>query len=189
VTLEQALHDEIVRLERRVECNRAMARAIPDMEDSAHEHFAIAHVQETIVIRLQSLLHQYDQASIPTKEIEMNAVKSLAGTGKDYCGFEIEVSGGEWGVPKSAALISNGGCGGTKRVALTGFELPAALPNGKYAMQAKVVEADGGCGAAKTVAHVQFHRPANTPSFVSGNRDYGWAFETKSPELIAALKN
>lgn len=200
MSLRQELHDETVRLQERAKYNRALFVAwseIPELKDEAHEIATVAHIQETIVIRLQSLLDQTEADEYqPSKENKMNTVKSLAGTGKDYCQFQIEVSGGDWGQPKKIELVDkvSGGCGGyatEKRTPLTDFALPVNVPNGKYTLQAKIAVAptSGGCGgyAAKGQAHVQFPRPAGTPTNVKGNRDYGWAFETNSAELIAAL--
>lgn len=193
--LGQALHDEIVRLGNLVEFNLKMWRRPDISAEVRHEYFVIAHVQESLADRLQLILHEIDTGEYHTtvQEDNMNAVKSLANTGVDYCQFIVEVVGGEWGQPDTVALIEkSGSCGGgtEKRIPLTNFALPVALPNGKYTMQAKVVEAPktGGCGGVKPgQAHIQFARPFGTPSFVKGNRSYGWAFETNSPELIAAL--
>lgn len=200
--LGQKLHDEVVRLQERVKYNRALALEYlnnPKLSETQHECAVIAHVQETIVVRLQSLLDLYWPGEYHTfvQEDNMNTTQSLAGTGKSYCQFVVEVSGGEWGQPKKIELIEKvgGGCGGytkEQRTELKNFNLPVALPAGRYTMQAKVVEApkSGGCGGYGTKpgsAHIQFKRPANTPAFVQGNRDYGWAWESSSAELLAAL--
>lgn len=139
-----------------------------------------ARVQQAAVDRLRLLLFPNDKANThpDQEEAMLKNVKSLAGTGKDYCQFQIEVRGGAWGIPVSYYLVENGGCGGTKKTALTNFAIPTNVPEGTYTLQAKVT--GGGCGEPKGL-HVQFKAP------VSGNRSYGWAFETTSPQLRAAF--
>lgn len=190
--VREELVKEIALWQERLEFNRNMAKLI---NRDAHEYYVIARVQQAVVYRLQRMLSLIDEANTihPDQESAMNTVKSLAGTGTPYCQFQIEVAGGSWGEAPSVSLIetvSNGGCGGgtsTKRTKLSKFELPiAGIPAGTYTLQAK--RTGGGCGEAKG-AHVQFKFPANAPSSVTskGNRAYGWAFETNSPELIARL--
>lgn len=183
--MSQSIADEIEQLRARIEFNRRAAQELAHDPDVAHDYWVVAHTLDTVVDRLQRIQDGVGEYHY-SKEKAMNKVKSLAGTGKGYCQFTIEVAGGDWGQPRQYFLVQNGGCGATKRIPLTGLDLPVAPPAGKYTMQAKLVSTDGGCGEkSSTYAHVQFPFPNGVE--VEGNRDYGWAFETESPELIAAL--
>jgi hypothetical protein len=65
MSLYQALHDETVRLEKRVKFNRAMHERMKDdllTSEHAHEYYIIAHTQEVVLDSLRHVLMQYAKA-------------------------------------------------------------------------------------------------------------------------------
>jgi hypothetical protein len=106
-------------------------------------------------------------------------VKSLAGTGKDYCEFIVEVANGFRGKPQTATLVTSCGCGNIMRAPLENLELPINFPPGMHKLQAKLI---GGYGD-KRQAHIQFRAPPG----MAGNRSYGLAWDSDDAVLIAEL--
>ena len=95
----------------------------------------------------------------------VNRAKSLAGTGKEYTQFVLEVKAGQY------AIVVNTDGGTLKALTKLNESFPSglALKDGLYVMQ---------CNRRGPITHVQF------PT-AEGNRSYGWAFDTQDPACRA----
>lgn len=189
-SLRKDVYLEIVRLRERVKFNRDFSRALGE---GGHDEAVIAHIQEVLANRLQRILDDHTPIYVPKEDIIMGkSVQSLAGTGKSYCQFTIRVSNGYFGAASSISLVeqTGGGCGepkSEKLVALTDFAFPVNVPDGDYTVQAiRRGGNGGGCGSSgePAYAHVQWQ---TAKGGAARNREYGFAFDVKSPELLARL--